>query len=105
MKKDTPNDKEVEFKKEPVIASEQQKSMTVLMKKVMGDGSFAPTESQIDEILSQKSKIIDYVHEDKKLDSKDSRFYFISILSASVLIVLCVLFFAKEYLTQTLWDF
>lgn len=87
--------------KEQVLASESEKSMTVLMQKVMGgEGSFEPNEEQVDEILAQKSKIIDYVHQDKLRDSKDRRFYFLGILIALVTVVLLVLFFAKEYLTQ-----
>ncbi len=87
--------------KEPVLASESEKTMTVLMQKVMGgDGSFEPTEEQVDEILAQKSKIIDYIHADKKQDSKDGRFYFLALLIGVGVIILCVLFFAKEYLTQ-----
>ncbi len=101
-----PNDKDAKTEvvklKEPVLTSDTEKTMTVLMQKVMGEGSFVPTEKQADEILTQRSKIIDYVHNDKIRDSKDKRFYFGCFLAGSLIVVLCVLFFAKEYLTQVI---
>ncbi len=100
MSEDTHKEKDTEIERNPVVTSEQQKSMTILMEKVMGDTSFTPTETQVDEILSQKSKVIDYIHEDKKLESSDNRFYFLAVIIFSGIIILSVLFFAKENLTQ-----
>ena len=88
--------------KEPksTLVSEKETSFSVMLQKVLGENQFTPTEKQVDEILSQRSKVYDYIHEDKKIDSADKKFYFKWALVGSLVVVILVLFFANEFLTQ-----
>ena len=72
------------------------------MQKILGENSFVPTEKQVDEILLQRGKVYDYIHEDKTIDSYDTKFYFVGALIGSLVVTILVLFFAKEFLTQIL---
>ena len=84
------------------LVSESQNTLSVMLQKVVGEGSFTPNEKQVDEILSQRGRVYDYIHADKKQNSFDNRFYFAGALLASLIIVVLVLFFAKEFLTQVI---
>ncbi len=84
------------------LVSEKETSFSIMMQKVLGENSFTPTEKQVDELLAQRNKVYGFIHEDKKIDSYDKKFYFIGALIASLVIIILVLFFAKEFLTQIL---
>ncbi|MDQ5953199.1 MAG: hypothetical protein QG551_427 [Patescibacteria group bacterium] len=87
---------------ESKLVSERSDNMSMLLQKVIGTDSFNPTEQQVDEVLSQRRQVLSYVHEDRKQESTDKKFYFTLTLVATTVIILLVLFFAKEYLTQVL---
>ena len=84
------------------LASESEKSLSIVLQRVLGDSSVTPNEKQVDEILSQRSKVYDYIHDDRKRESSDKKFYFAGALFSSLIIVVLVLFFAKEFLTQVI---
>lgn len=90
----------VEQEPRATLVSEKETSFSVMLQKVLGENSFSPTEKQVDEILSQRRKVYDYIHDDKKTDSYDKKFYFIGALIGSLVVTILVLFFAKEFLTQ-----
>lgn len=92
----------VENKSNRGLAEESEKSLSIVLQRVLGDTSFAPNEKQVDEILSQRSKVYDYIHDDRKRESSDKKFYFVGALGASLVIVVLVLFFAQEFLTQVI---
>ncbi|MDP3764402.1 MAG: hypothetical protein Q8Q95_02155 [bacterium] len=96
------NKKIVNERPQGTLVSEKESSMQILLQKVLGDGSFSPNEKQVDEILSQRREISGYIHKDRKRDSSDNKFYFFCALLACIAIIVLVLFFAKEFLTQVL---
>lgn len=84
------------------LLSEKESTLSVLMRGMVGENAFVPTERQVDEMLAQRREVHNFIHEDKKMESKDNRFYFGWTILVCLLIVMFVLFFAKEFLTQVL---
>lgn len=59
----------------------QEHTLSILMQKVLGqDNTPNLTEKQVDELLSQRREITSYIHEDKKRESRDSKFGLVTIL-------------------------
>lgn len=77
--------------------------MSILMQKVLGaDNTPDFTKEQVDELLSQKRQITGYVHDDKKRDSWDNKFYLVIVL-IFVLIFSCLVLWKKpELFNETL---
>jgi len=80
----------------PVERTEQ---LVMLLKKVMGDDGYSPTQEQVDELLAQRKLTSGYIHEERmqeharfKISSKDRKHYFygalifIAVLSGGVLV-------------------
>ncbi len=60
---------------------ENSHEMSILLQKVLGaDNTPNFTKEQVDELLSQKREITGYIHEDKKRESRDSKFYLLVVL-------------------------
>lgn len=60
----------------------QEQTLSVLLQKVIGqDSSPDLTKEQVDEVLSQQRQVKEYIHEDRKRESYDSKFYLITILA------------------------
>lgn len=93
---------EVIESKDSKVVSEKESTLSILMQKVLGEGSITPTEKQVDEILSQRRQVHDMVHKDGIRESGDKRYYFTMIMIASFAVITLVLFFAREFLTQVL---
>ncbi len=83
-------------------ATEKEARINSLFQLAIGKPSYQPTEKQVDEILSQRGKVIDLVHKDKIRESSDKKYYFTVTFVCSLTVVVLVLFFAKQYLTQVL---
>jgi hypothetical protein len=75
----------------------------ILMQKVLGsDNSPDFTKEQVDELLSQKREITGYIHEDKKSDSWDNKFYLVAILIFVLLFSCLVLWKKPEFFSEVL---
>ena len=60
---------------------ENTQELSVLLSKALGtDNTPEFTKEQVDELLSQKSKITDYIHEDRKQESWDNKFYLVIVV-------------------------
>lgn len=60
---------------------ETSQQLSILLQKITGtDNPPVFTEEQTNEILSQRRKITEYIHEDRKKDSYDSKFYLVVIV-------------------------
>src|ERR1700722_215113 len=100
-----PDPKELSGQQEPMhreVASETETSLQILLQKIVGGNTFTPTEKQVDEILAQRAKVIDYVHEDKKIASADSRFYLKMVLVFVLIFAALVLWLDKDIFSQVL---
>lgn len=63
------------------VREENSHEISLLMQRVLGqDNTPDFTPEQIDELLSQKREITGFIHEDKKRDSWDGKFYLVIIL-------------------------
>lgn len=60
------------------------------------------SSEHIDKLIDQKSEIIRLVHEDRKAESWDSKFYVIIGVGVIVVILEGILFFAPEFLPETI---
>lgn len=59
---------------------ETEQQLSILLQKVIGnDNTPSLNESQISEVLSRRSQISEYIHEDRKRESYDSKFILIGI--------------------------
>ena len=88
---------------EPAARSgDKEPSFSQLLQRVIGKDSLDITEKQVDEVLAQQRQIHEFVHQDKQRESWDKRFYFFVTLVASLIVIILVLFFAKQFLTQGL---
>ena len=81
---------------------DKEPSFSLLLQQVIGKDSLPITEKQVDEVLSQRRQIHELMHKDKQRESLDKRFYFFATLLASLIVIILVLFFAKQFLTQVL---
>lgn len=82
---------------------ETSQQLSILLQKVIGSDT-APnfTEEQTNEILSQRRKITEYVHEDRKRESYDSKFYLVSIALFVLLFSALVLNYYPEVFPEVL---
>ena len=61
---------------------ETSQQFSVLFQKIMGlENTPNFTKEQIDELLSQRRQIAAYIHEDRKTDSYDTKFYLVAIIA------------------------
>jgi cytochrome c1 len=99
-----PNNQEVvqEPEVKNKVVSESETTVHMLLQKMVGGNNFTPTEKQVDEILAQKSKIIDYVHRDKQRSSYDSKFYLIVVLIFVLIFSGLVIYFKPDLFSQVL---
>jgi hypothetical protein len=58
------------------------------------------TESQVDSIISQREKAMDYIHEDNKNDSWDRKFVIVCFASVFLIVFFWVLFKYPEYIWE-----
>jgi len=57
-----------------------ERELSILLQKAIGGDTPNLSEKQVDEVLSQRRKIAEFVHEDRQRDSYDMKFYLIGIL-------------------------
>jgi hypothetical protein len=89
----------------PHTKEENTQEMSILMQKVLGtDRTPDFTKEQVDELLSQKREITGYIHDDKKRDSWDSKFYLV-ILLTFVLLFSCLVLWKKPDLFNEVLSF
>lgn len=80
-----PEDKQKEIIPHPVIR-EDSHELSFLLQRVLGaDNTPNFTEKQVDELLAQKREIAGFIHNDKKRESDDERFYLMVTLLFVVL--------------------
>ncbi len=80
------------------VKEENSQEMSILLQKVLGTESVPEfTREQVDEVLSQKREVTNFIHEDKKRESKNNRFYLGFILVFILLFAGMVLFKDPEY--------
>ncbi len=98
-------------KNEPHVTSSpaSETTLQMIMQRVIGQDAYTPTLAQIDEIIAQKGKIVDYIREDRKEDhdkfkisSKNGLHYFYGSLVFITVIAGAVLWQKPEYFTQVL---
>lgn len=83
-----------------MVASQQ---LSILLQRAMGaDTTPNFTEAQVDEMLSQRREISKYIYDDKKQDSKDSKFNLIVVLIFILLFSGGVLIYKPELFSQVL---
>lgn len=83
--------------------------LAMMIQKVMGEDAYVPTAQQVDEILSQKRQVNEFIRDDRKDDhekfkisSKTGLHYFYGSLVFVVLIAGLVLWKKPEYFTEVL---
>ncbi len=82
---------------------ETSQQLSILLQKITGDGNVSNfTVEQTNEILSQRRKITEYVHEDRKRESYDAKFYLIVIVVFVFFFSALVLKFYPEVFPQVL---
>src|SRR5687768_2176477 len=87
----------------PTGGVETNHTLTLLAQKVLGTDNTPPmTSEQMDKLIDQRGKIIDYVHKDKKRDSFDAKFYLIAVLVFIVIFAGLVMWKLPEYFGEVL---
>ena len=77
--------------------------LSVLVQRAMGlENAPKFTESQIDEVLSQRRQVFDHIHSDNQRDSWDSKFYLIVILVFILIFAGAVLNWKPDLFSQVL---
>lgn len=77
-----PENKSTELSSQRPMREENSHEMSILLQKVLGaDNTPNFTEKQVDELLAQKREITGFIHEDKKRESRDGKFYLTSVLA------------------------
>ena len=62
------------------IRTEQEVSL--LLQKIIGQDNTPPlNETQVSEVLAQRRQIADFVHQDRKRESYDSKFILLAVLN------------------------
>jgi len=84
------------------VVSESETTLQMLLQKVVGGNTFTPTERQVDEVLSQRRQVIGYIHDDKKTDSYDSKFYLVVVLIFILVFSGLVLWFKSDLFPEVL---
>jgi len=80
------------------VREENSQEMSILLQKVLGNENVPEfTKEQVDEILSQKREITNFIHEDKKRESGDNKFYLVVVLIFICIFAGGVLFNEPEY--------
>lgn len=83
--------------------AETTHELSILMQRVLGtDNSPDFTSEQVDELLSQKRQVNEFVHEDKKRDSADAKFYMVVILVFILLFTALILWRRPDYFGEVL---
>lgn len=59
-------------------------------------------DSHIDQIIKQRGTIIDRVHDDRKNERWDSKFYVITSFASALIVIFGVMFFKPDYLSETI---
>ncbi len=96
------NKREVSVKSQ-VSREEKSQELNILLQKMFGsDKTPDLTKEQIDELLSQKREITRYIHEDKKQDSWDSKFYLVVVLLFTLALSGLVLWKKPDLLNEVL---
>lgn len=95
--------KEPEKENKPAVRQEVSQELSILLQKVLGaDNTPNFTKEQVDELLSQKREITKFIHEDKKSESRDGKFYLIIILAFILLFSGLVLWKKPELFSEVL---
>ena len=82
--------------------TETTQTMNLLLQKMVGDNTPNLTEIQVNELLLQRKHFAGLMHEDKKRESKDSRFYLVVVLLFILLFSGLVIWVKPDLFTQVL---
>lgn len=84
-------------------SEETSQQLSILLQKITGaENTQVFTEEQTNEILSQRRKITEYVHEDRKRDSYDGKFYLVVVVLFVFAFSALVLHLYPEVFSQVL---
>jgi len=83
-----------------------QEEMSLLLQRIVGD-DISLTEKQIDEVLSQRTKVHEFIHKERMQrhdrflrTSSDRKFYFLWAIGLSAVFGLLILFFKEQYFSE-----